>query len=162
FLHEFENAANILFVGEDGGSDDRLFDSGDLALRWPARRIVDVHDLAVSLDHVVTYARRGGDQLQTEFALHSLLDDLHVQQAEKAAAEAEAQRRRAFRLEEERGIVESKFFEGLAQRRVFVSVHSIEPGKNHGLDFLEAGQGLDGRTRVVGDSVTDFGIGYIL
>ncbi len=37
-------------------------------------------------------AGRGGDEVEVELALQALLDDLHVQQAEEAAAEAEAQR----------------------------------------------------------------------
>jgi hypothetical protein len=39
-----------------------------------------------------THAGRGGDQVQVELALEPLLHDLHVQQAEEAAAEAEAER----------------------------------------------------------------------
>jgi hypothetical protein len=39
-------------------------------------------------------ARRGGDQRQAELALEALLHDLHVEQAEEAAAEAEPERTR--------------------------------------------------------------------
>ena len=45
--------------------------------------------------------RRRGDEVEVELALQPLLDDLHVQQAQEAAAEAEAQRDRALRLEGE-------------------------------------------------------------
>ena len=96
-----ENSANVFFVGEDRGEDDGLFDFGDLARIEPARRVVDFDHLAVGLRDLVAHAGSGGDEVEIEFALEPLLDDLHVEQAEKAAAEAEAESDRAFRLEEE-------------------------------------------------------------
>ncbi len=49
-------------------------------------------DLAVGLDDLVLDTGRGGQQVEVVLALQPLLDDLHVQQAEEAAAEAEAER----------------------------------------------------------------------
>ena len=46
--------------------------------------------------------RRGDEQVEVELALEPLAHDLHVQQAEEAAAEAEAERLRRLRLVEER------------------------------------------------------------
>ena len=74
-------------------------------------------DRAVGQRDAVAHAGRGGDQVEVVLALQPLLDDLHVQQAEEAAAEAEAQRHRTFRLEEERRIVEPQLFQRLAQQR---------------------------------------------
>ena len=51
----------------------------------------------VSVD-VVLDRRRRGDEVEVELALEPLLDDLHVEQAEEAAAEAEPERDRALRL----------------------------------------------------------------
>jgi hypothetical protein len=48
--------------------------------------------VAVGRRHAVEHARRGRDQVHVELALEPLLHDLHVQQAEEAAAEAEAER----------------------------------------------------------------------
>ena len=48
--------------------------------------------LAVGLVDVVDDARRGRDEVEVVLALEALLDDLHVEQAEEAAAEAEAER----------------------------------------------------------------------
>ena len=101
FFHQLQNAADIFFVGQDGGENHRLFDFGDLTGRRPARRIIDFDHLAIGLVNLVAHAGRGRDQLQIELALQSLLDNFHVQQAEKAAAESESKRDRAFRLEEE-------------------------------------------------------------
>ncbi len=57
----------------------------------------------------VADAGRGGDEVEVELALEALLNDLHVQQAEEAAAEAEAEGDGAFRLEEEGRVVEASF-----------------------------------------------------
>ena len=45
---------------------------------------------------------------------------------------------------------------------VLVGVDGVESGEDHGLDFFEAGQGLDGGIGVVGDGVADFGVGDVL
>ena len=58
-------------------------------------------DGAVGLQDLVGDGRRGLDDLDVELALEPLLDDLHVQQAEEAAAEAEAERVAALGLEGE-------------------------------------------------------------
>jgi hypothetical protein len=107
---------------------------------------------------VVAHAGRGGDEVELVLALQPLLDDLHVQQAEKAAAEAEAQGDRALRLEEERGVVEAQLFQGVAQQRVLVRVHGVEAGEDHRLDVFKAGQLRGGGPRVVGDGVADLGV----
>ena len=91
-FHQLQDAADVLFVGQDRREDHRLFDLRDLAGIGPARRVVDFDDAAISQRDLVAHARRGGDQVEVVFALQPLLDDLHVQQAEEAAAEAEAQR----------------------------------------------------------------------
>src|SRR5437764_3486104 len=117
--------------------------------------MIDFDFLAIRLRDLIAHARRSGDQLQIKFALQSLLNDLHVQQAEKAAAEAESECNRTFGLEEKRRIVEPKFFERLAQLSVLVRVHGVEPGEDHGLDVFKAGQWLDRRIGVVNNGVTD-------
>ena len=106
----------------------------------PARGIVDFDHAAVGERDVVAHAGRGGDEVELVLALQALLDDLHVQQAEEAAAEAEAERDGAFRLEEEGRVVEAQFFERVAQQRVLVRVHGVEAGEDHGLDVFKAGQ----------------------
>jgi hypothetical protein len=50
---------------------------------------------SVSNADLVDHGRRGDDQIEVVLALEPFLHDLHVQHAEEAAAEAEAQRRRS-------------------------------------------------------------------
>ena len=67
------------------------------------------------LVHVVLDVRHGGDEIEIELALEPLLHDLHVQQAEEAAAEAEAERRRRLGLVVQRRVVELQLLERVAQ-----------------------------------------------
>ena len=111
----------------------------------PARGVVDLEHRAVGHRDVVAHAGRGGDQVELVLALQALLDDLHVQQAEEAAAEAEAERGGAFRLEEEGRVVEAEFLKGVAQQGVLVGVDGVESGEDHGLDVFKAGKLRRGR-----------------
>ena len=90
----------------------------------------------------IGYVRDGRDDVHVEFAVEAFLDDLHVQQAEKSAAEAEAQRQRTFGLERERGIVELQFFERSPQVFVLVGFDGIDAREDHRFHILETGDGL--------------------
>ena len=87
----------------------------------------------------IGYVRDGRDDVHVEFAVEAFLDDLHVQQSEKSAAEAEAQRQRTFGLERERGIVELQFFERSPQVFVLVGFDGIDAREDHWLHVLESG-----------------------
>ena len=97
------------------------------------------------LPDAVGDVRRGHEQVEVELALEPLAHDLHVQQAEEAAAEAEAERLRRLGLVEERGVVQLQPLERVAQLRVVVRVGREEPGEDHRLDVLVAGQRLGRR-----------------
>ena len=60
------------------------------------------HRRPAVVQHAVGDVRRGHEQVEVELALEPLAHDLHVQQAEEAAAEAEAERLRRLGLVEER------------------------------------------------------------
>ena len=110
---------------------------------------------------MVAHAGRGGDQVELVLALQPLLNDLHVEQSQESAAKAEAQRDGAFRLEEEGRIVQPQLLQSIAQQRVFVGVHGIKAGKDHGLDVFKAGKRMRGGIRVVRDGVADLGVGHV-
>src|SRR4029078_6971540 len=93
-----------------------------------------------------------------ELALESLLPGLRVRQPEETAPEAEAQRRRRFRLVEERCVVQPQLLERIAQLRILVPFDRIKPGDPHRLQLLEAWKRLDGGTAALGYRVADFGI----
>jgi hypothetical protein len=92
-------------------------------------------------------------------AFEPLLDDLHVEQAQEAAAVAKAERGRGLRFVDERGVVEVQTLQGVAQERVIVGVDRVKAGEDHRLGRLVAGQGFVGRPAGQGDRVADLAIG---
>ena len=101
---------------------------------------VDFDDFAGHARNAVAHARRGGDQVEPEFALQPLLHDFHVQQAEESAAKSESQRHGIFRLVKKRGVVQLQFAERVTQRLVIVGEHGKKPRENHRLDRFKARQ----------------------
>ena len=88
-----------------------------------------------------------------------LLDDLEVQEAEEAAAEAEAERGGGLHLVGEAGVVEAQPADGGAQVLEVGGVDREEAAEHHRLRRLEARQ----RRRrcaaaLVGDGVADAGV----
>ena len=79
---------------EDRGADVGLADLGDPGGVGHVVRAVDRHDGAVGQRHLVLDARHRRQQLEVVLALEALAHDVHVQQPEEAAAEAEARARR--------------------------------------------------------------------
>src|SRR5260370_119349 len=104
-LAQLHDRADVLTGRQQRGPDHGLEDLADLAVRELAR--VRHNQLGARLcHHAVDHVRPGGDQRQVELPLQPLPADVHVQQAEEAAAEAQPQRRRRLRLLDPRGIVE--------------------------------------------------------
>ena len=98
--------------------------------------------VAVGQRHLVDDRRRGRDQVEVELALQPLLDDLEVQQAEEAAAEAEAERGGGFHLVGEAGVVEAQLAHRGAQILEVGGVDREQAAEHHRLRRLEAGQRL--------------------
>ena len=117
-------------------------------------RIFNLDQAAVGQRHAVANAGRGREQLEIELALEPLLDDLHVQEAEEAAAETEAQGGRVLRFIRERCIVELELRDGVAQVFVLLGDDRKEAGEDHRLHFLKSRQrhGIGFR---LGDGVAD-------
>ena len=85
-----------------------------------------------------------------------------MQQAEEAAAEAEAQRRRAFRLEGEAGVVEAQPRHRLAQILEVGGIDREQTAEHHRLRRLEARQRLGRRVLLVRHRVADARVGHFL
>ncbi len=125
------------------------------------RRVVDDDRRAAQGPLDVVFDRwRRGDQVERELALEPLLDDLHVEQAEEAAAEAEAERHRALRRVGEARVVEVQLLERIAEQRIVLAADRIDAGEHEALCLLVAGQRRvrrprDGRDRVADLRVAD-------
>ena len=126
-------------------------------------RVVDVDLVAVGEEGPVLDARRGGDQRQVELALEALADDLHVQEAEEAAAEPDAEGVRGLGLEGEAGVVELQLLQGVAQVGQLVAVDRVEPAEDHRLGVAVAGQRPRWRRlAAVGDRLARAGLADVL
>ncbi len=76
-----------------------------------------------------------------------------MQQPEKSAAEAKAQRSGGLRLEQQRGIVQLQLHECVAQLGELLAVYGIKSAENHRFDRFVAGQGLVCRAVSIGDGI---------
>ena len=117
------NGSSIASISFGGGIDDGLSTTSTLP--------------SVAL-HAVLDVRRGRDERQVVLALEPLADDLHVQQAEEAAPEPEAERARRLGLVRERRVVEPQPLERLAQVGVLVAVDGIQAAEHHRLRIAVA------------------------
>ena len=88
--------------------------------RGKSARVVHLDLLAGLRQDAVRDVGRGHEQVEVELALEPLADDLHVEEAEEPAAEAEPERLRRLRLVEERGVVQLQLVERVAKLRVLV------------------------------------------
>ncbi len=108
---------------------------------------------------VVLHRRHGGDQVEAELPLQTFSYDLHVEQAEKAAAEAEAQRGGGLWFVLQTCVIELQLFQRVPEALVLFRVGGIDAGKHHRLDFAIAGQELGGAFVGVENGVTGTGVG---
>lgn len=115
--------------------------------------IVNLGHGAVLVEHAVGHVGDGCNHVHVEFPAEPLLDDFHMEQAEEAASEAEAEGHRRFRLEGERGVVELKLFEGGAEVLEILGLYRVDSGEHHRLHFLEAVNRLLAGSVYMGDGV---------
>ena len=160
---ELHEAADVAVRRDDAELDPRLLDRLDLADFGELGRVVDRDPAAVHRQlHPVLDRGRGGDEVEVELALEALLDDLHVEQPQEAAAEPEPERDRALRLVRERGVVEVQLLERVAQERVVRAAERVQAGEHEALRLLEAGQGLGRRLRDGRHRVADLRLAHVL
>ena len=133
----------------------------DRAGRRKFRRVIDFDHFVGRVRDAVTHAGRRGDEVDIEFALETLLHDFHVKQAEKAAAETEAECGGIFWLVEKSGVIELQFAECIAEHFVIACVYRKQAGKDHRLDCLKAGKRRGG-TRGFDDCVAHARVGHAL
>ena len=120
--------------------------------------VVHLHHGAVGLIDMVDDRGQRGDQVQVKFPLQPLLDDLHVEHAQKAAPEAKAQGHGGLRLKAQGSVVEPQLFQSVPQVRIFGAVLRVNAAVHHGLHGAVAGQGLRRGGGGVGDGVAHPGI----
>ena len=141
-LVEGHDQAQELGRRHDRGPHDGLADLVYEVRVGEEARGVDHDHLPVALLDLVFHARRGLDHLNVRLALDPLLDDVHVEHSEEAAAEAEPEGFGLLGLEGEAGVVEAELIEGLAEDREVRVEARVNARIDHGLDFFVARQRL--------------------
>ena len=134
---ELHHRADVLARDDDRGPDVRLLDPSRSHVGISAGLCTSISSPALVSDPVGD-VRRGHEQVEVELALEPLAHDLHVQEAEEAAAEAEAERLRGLGLVHERRVAQLQLLERVAELGVVVGVGRKEPGEDHRLDVLVA------------------------
>jgi hypothetical protein len=124
--------------------------------------VVQFHHAAVGLEDFIDDARRGGDEIEVEFALQPFLDDLQVQQAQEPAAEAETQSGRRFHLILETGVVEAQFGEAVLEVFELGRIHRVQPAEHDRHTRLETGKRRVAGFAIVGDGVADLAVRHLL
>ena len=112
--------------------------------------------------HFVDNRRRGGDQRDIVFALKPLSNDLKVQEAQEAAPEAKAQRRRRLDFMRERRIIQRQFIDRRAQVFKLRRIDREDTAEHHRHRRLIARQRLLRPCPLGRDRVTDIGIADLL
>ena len=105
---------------------------------------------------------RCGDEVEHVLALKAFLNDLHVEQSEEAAAEAEAERDGGLSVERESRVVELELFERVLEVAVLRAVDGIDAAEYHRLSFSVARQRLGGGIRNEGNGVADLRVSECL
>ena len=144
FDAEGDDVAHVLLRQQDVALGDGLAHLLDVVDGGHLGRAVDVDGGAIVQLDLVDHGRRSGDEIQIVFTLQTLLDDLHVQHPEEAAAEAEAQRRGALRFVEQGGVVEGELLQRIAEGLVVIAGDGEQARIDLGFHLLETGQRLLG------------------
>ena len=155
FLTHRHNVADVVGRRDDGDLDVGLLRVLDHARVGVVVWIVHAHHRAVGLVDLINNARQRGDEVEVKFALKPLLNDLHVQHPEEAAAEAEAEGDGAFRLEGQAGVVELELFQRVTQVGVLAAVLGVDAAVDHRAHLAVAGQRLARGVLRAGHGVAD-------
>ena len=161
-LAELHHRPDLLGRADDRGPDVGLFDRLDRARVGQVGRAVDLLRLAVGEVDLVAHVRRRRQQVEVVLALQPLAHDLHVEEAEEAAAEAEPERLGGLRLPGERGVVEGELLERVAEVFVAVGVDREEAAEDHRPHLAVALQRLGRRAVAGGQGVADAQLGDVL
>ena len=106
------------------------------------RGIIHEKFRSVRLVHLIRNRRRRGDDVEVELPFDALLNNFHMQQPQKAATEAEAERHRRIRFENKRSVVQLQLHDGVFQISEFAAVQRVNAAEHHGLTFFIARQRL--------------------
>ena len=103
---ELHDGTRVLRRADDLCLEVGLLNALDARSLGQILRAADIDHLAIGLVHVIVHRGARGNEVKIELALQALLDDLHMQQAQEAHAEAKAERHRGLGLPHQRRVVD--------------------------------------------------------
>ena len=160
-LAQLHDHPGVVAGGDDDGRQAGLGHRLDLGRGGHLGGVGHHLDGAAGDGDPVLHRGGGGDEGQVELPLEALADDLHVQQAQEAAAEPEAERARRLGLVGEAGVVEPELLQRLPELGQLVAVDRVEPGEDHGLGLPVAGQRPGRGAAVLGDGLARAGLAHV-
>lgn len=108
-LAQIHQGTHVIVGGVKVDIHKRLLLLDDVGGVWVAGGVVDHLHSAVCHGQAVADAGGRGDDIQVELPLETLGDDLHVEQAQEAAAEAKAQRGTGLKFKGQGSVVQLQF-----------------------------------------------------
>ena len=157
---ELQDIAEVLVRNQDRRPDPGLLHRLNAALVRPVHGVVQLDVPPVGKAEAIDHAGRRGHQVEIEFALEALLNDLEVEKPQASAPESQAEGSARFRFVVERGIVQVQLRQRVAEMAVVAGVRRIQAAEHDGDRLPETGQGDRGRLPGIGDRVTDLRIGH--
>ncbi len=145
----------------DRGQHERLLNVVVGTRLWHLAWVVHRQNLG-TLDHAELHVGSRGDELQVELALQALLHDVHVEEPEEAASEAEPKGERGLRLIDQGRVGELELIERVVQERVVAALRREQAAPHHGLRLAVAGERLGRRVRRKGHRVADLRLTDVL
>ena len=159
---ELHDGTRILGRADNLGLEVRLLDALDARSLGQILRAANINHLAVSLVDVIIHRRARGNQVQVELALQALLDDLHMQQAQEAHAEAKAERHRGLGFPHQRRVVDMQLIESVTQVLVILVIDGEQACVDHGLGLAIAGKWLGAGIRRPREGIAHaYGLGIL-
>ncbi len=141
FFHaQRNNVPKVILWYENVTARDRLAHLLNLAQFGQRRGVVHLHDRPIVFQYLIHYSGRCCNQVEIVLTLQPLLDNLHMQHAEKSAAKAESQRVRGLRFIKQGSIVQCELGQRIPEIFVVIRGDSKNTRVNLRLDALESRQ----------------------
>jgi hypothetical protein len=153
---QLHDGAQVIGLCNDLSHNVRLLNDVDHRRFGEPRRVMHVNDFAFARMDFIRDVRHRRDDIHIELAVKALLDNLHMQQPEETAPEAEPECQRRFGFIGQRRVVELQFLERCPQILVLIALDRIESGENHRLHILETCDRLFAGIVHMGDRIADF------
>ena len=157
-LAKVHQRAHIVVGGVDVGVDEGLLLLDDAGGVRVGGGVVDDLHRAVGHRQPVLDAGGGGDEVKVELPFQPLGDDLHVQEPQEPAAEAEAQGGAGLGFKSQRRVVELQFFQRVLQVGVVGAVGRVDAAEHHRRHGAETGQRFRRGARGRSDGIAHAGV----